>query len=129
MAVLAATLVVGAAIQGMVGLGLGLLAAPMTMLLEPDLMPDLVLWLIMVYPMVTLLREHQDIDWRGLGWSLGARVPGTVAGVAIVTAVSKNVLGVVVGVIVLASVLLTVRARALTQPPPPGAPGTAAPAP
>ena len=31
--------------------------------------------------------------------------------------------------ILIVSVMLTVRARALTQPPPPGAPGTAAPAP
>ena len=109
-AVLATTLVVGAAVQGLVGLGLGLLAAPMAMLLQPQLMPDLVLWLIMVFPLVTLAREHQEIDWRGLRWSLGARIPGTAAGVAIVTAVSVDVLGVVVGLIVLVSVLLTWRA-------------------
>jgi hypothetical protein len=47
-AVLAATLVVGAAVQGLVGLGLGLVASPVTMLLEPRLMPDLLLWLAML---------------------------------------------------------------------------------
>ncbi len=109
-AVLAATLVVGAAVQGLVGLGLGLVAAPVTMLLEPDLMPDLLLWLVLLFPMVTLLREHQEIDWRGLGWSLPARVPGTAVGVALVATFSKDALGVVVGVMVLLSVLLTARA-------------------
>ena len=109
-AVLAATLVVGAAVQGLVGLGLGLVAAPVTMLLAPDLMPDLLLWLALLFPMATLLREHQEIDWRGLGWSLPARVPGTAAGVALVATFSKDALGVVVGVMVLLSVLLTARA-------------------
>ena len=80
------------------------------MLLEPDLMPDLLLWLVLLFPMVTLLRERQEIDWRGLGWSLPARVPGTAVGVALVATFSKDALGVVVGVMVLLSVLLTARA-------------------
>ena len=53
-AVLAATLVVGAAVQGLVGLGLGLVAAPVVTLLEPSLMPDLLLWLALLLPLVTL---------------------------------------------------------------------------
>jgi uncharacterized membrane protein YfcA len=109
-AVLAATLVVGAAVQGLVGLGLGLVAAPVTMLLEPRLMPDLLLWLAMLLPVVTLVREHHDIDWRGLAWAVGARVPGTVAGVWLLGVFSERALGVAVGVMVLLSVLVTARA-------------------
>ena len=109
-AVLAATLVVGAAVQGLVGLGLGLVAAPVTMLLEPGLMPDLLLWLAMFMPVVTLVREHHDIDWGGLGWSLAARVPGTVLGVYLVSVFSTRALGIAVGVMVLVSVLVTARA-------------------
>lgn len=112
-AVLAATLVVGAAVQGLVGLGLGLVAAPVTMLLEPRLMPDLMLWLAMLLPMATLLREHQEIDWRGLGWSLGARLPGTVVGVALVATFSTDALGIAVSLMVLVSVLLTAKAVVL----------------
>lgn len=110
MAVLAATLVVGAAVQGLVGLGLGLVAAPVTMLLEPALMPDLLLWLAMLLPVVTLVREHHDIDWRGLGWAVSARVPGTALGVYLVGVFSERALGVAVGGMVLVSVLLTARA-------------------
>lgn len=105
--VLAATLVVGAAVQGLVGLGLGLVAAPVTALLEPALMPDLLLWLAFVMPLVTLVREHRDIDWAGLGWALSARVPGTAVGVLLVGWFSTRELGIAVGVMVLASVLLT----------------------
>jgi uncharacterized protein len=109
-AVLAATLVVGAAVQGLVGLGLGLVAAPVTMLLEPRLMPDLLLWLAMLYPLVTLLREHHDIDWGGLRWAMSARIPGTAVGVVLVGIFSTRALGVAVGLMVLLSVALTARA-------------------
>lgn len=109
-AVLVATLVVAAGIQGLVGLGLGLVSAPVVVLLAPQLMPQLLLWLAMLMPMVTLVREHHDIDWRGLGWSLPSRIPGTAVGVALVASVSTATLGLMVGVMVLLSVLLTVRA-------------------
>jgi uncharacterized protein len=106
-AVVAVTLVVGAAAQGLVGLGLGLVAAPVTAMLEPRLMPDLLLWLAVVMPMLTLVREHHQIDWRGLAWALPMRVPGTVVGVLFVGWFSARALGVAVGLMVLVSVLLT----------------------
>jgi uncharacterized protein len=109
-AVLAATLVVGAAVQGLVGLGLGLVAAPVTMLLAPSLMPDLMLWLAMLLPVATLAREHQEIDWRGLGWALSARAPGTAVGVGLVAVFSTRSLGIAVGLMVLVSVALTAHA-------------------
>jgi uncharacterized protein len=110
LAVLAVTLVVGSTVQGLVGLGLGLVAAPVAMLLEPGLMPDLLLWLALFLPVASLVREHAEIDWRGLGWSLSARVPGTVVGVALVASTSTDALGVVVALTVLTAVLLTARA-------------------
>ena len=110
LAVLAATLVVGAVVQGFVGLGLALVAAPVTMLLEPALMPDLLLWLAMVFPLVTLAREHDDIDWRGLAWSVSARIPGTAMGVYLLTIFTERTLGVAVALMVLVSVATTARA-------------------
>jgi uncharacterized membrane protein YfcA len=73
-------------------------------------MPDLMLWLAMLLPMATLVREHQEIDWGGLGWSLGARAPGTAVGVALVAAFSTRSLGIAVGLMVLVSVALTAKA-------------------
>lgn len=106
---LAATLVVAALVQGLVGLGLGLVAAPVVALLEPRLMPELMLWLGMLMPVVTLAREHHDIDWRGIAWALPTRVVGTVAGVWLVATVSDAALGALVGVVVLLAVLLSLR--------------------
>jgi uncharacterized membrane protein YfcA len=108
--VLAAALVVGAAVQGTVGLGLGLVGAPVAAMVAPQTMPDLLIWLALLLPMVTLVREHHEIDWFGLAWSLPFRVPGTVLGVWLVTWFSTRELGVAIGVMVLAAVALTWRA-------------------
>ena len=108
--ILATTLAVGAAVQGLVGLGLGLVAAPVTTLIAPELMPGLLLWLATMMPLVTLVREHHEIDWRGLGWAVPARLPGTAIGVVFVAWFSARELGIAVGLMVLASVLLTIRA-------------------
>jgi uncharacterized membrane protein YfcA len=109
-AVLVATLVVAAAVQGLIGLGLGLVSAPVVALVTPQLMPELLLWLVLLMPLVTLLREHHDVDWRGLAWALPWRVPGTALGVFLVAWVPVHAIGIMVGSMVLLSVLLSVRA-------------------
>jgi uncharacterized protein len=108
-AVLATTLVLAATVQGLVGLGLGLVAAPVVTLLEPQLMPELMLWLALMMPVVTLLREYHDIDWHGLLWSQPTRAAGTVLGVLVVASFPPAGLGVAVGLMVLVSVVLTAR--------------------
>ena len=112
-AVLAVTFVLGALVQGLVGLGLGLIAAPFVTMLEPVLMPDLMLWLAAFLPLVTLVREHDAVDWRALGWAMAARLPGTVVGAWLVSVLATSSLGVAVGVMVLVSVVLTARAVVL----------------
>ena len=109
-AIIAAALVVGALVQGVVGLGLGLVAAPVTVLAAPELMPGLLIALAMVLPLMTLVGQHQDIDWHGLTWSLPLRVVGTVVGVLVVAYFSERALGISIGLMVLAAVVLTWRA-------------------
>jgi uncharacterized membrane protein YfcA len=98
---------VGAAVQGAVGLGLGLIGAPVVGLLAPSLLPGVMLWLAGTYPLLTLWGEWGDADWRGLRWALIARVPGTALGVAVVAEVSRRALGIGVAVVVLLAVGLT----------------------
>jgi uncharacterized membrane protein YfcA len=108
-ALLATTLLVGAAVQGLVGLGVGMVSAPVVTLLEPSLMPGMLLFMGLATPLVTLLHEHHDIDWRGLSWSLPMRIPGTLIGLFLVATVSERSLGLTVAIVVLLGVLLTVR--------------------
>jgi uncharacterized membrane protein YfcA len=111
-AVLLATLV-----QGTVGLGFALVAAPVVTLVDADLMPGLLIWLGLVLPALTLARERVHTRWRGLGWALAGRVPGTALGVLVVSVVSATVLGVLVGVVVLAAVVVTAVVARLPERP------------
>lgn len=98
----------GAAVQSSVGLGLGMVAAPVVTLLDPTLMPGSLLVAGILLPMLTLASEWRHIDLRGMFWALAGRILGTVGGVWILTAVTPNTLGLVVGVMVLVSVVLTI---------------------
>jgi uncharacterized protein len=106
----AITLVLGATVQGLVGLGLGLVSAPVVTLLDPSLMPQLMLVLAALLPFLTLIRSHDEIDWRGLAWVLPARVPGTAVGVLFLALFADRYIGVAVGAMVLLAVALTFRA-------------------
>lgn len=102
-----AAVLVGAAVQGAVGLGLGLLTAPVFALIDPSLVPGTILLVTFVLPILMSLRELQGVDWRGLGCALAGRVPGTAVGVYVVAAHPPAVTAVVVAVVVLGAVALS----------------------
>ncbi|MEV4009516.1 sulfite exporter TauE/SafE family protein [Nonomuraea angiospora] len=105
---------VGAIVQGGVGFGLGLVAAPVLTMLGPDLMPGAIQVVNMTLPLFTLAAEWRTVDWRGLGFAVLGRLPGSVIGAVIVVYVSAYARGVFVAVMVLVAVALT--ARALSVP-------------
>jgi uncharacterized protein len=99
----------GAYVQAVVGLGLGLITAPIVALLEPSLVPVLTLWLALLISGLNLADEHEHVDWRSTAWSLPARVPGTLVGAWLVASFTEEQIGVVLAVMVLLAVGLTVR--------------------
>ncbi|MGV9374707.1 sulfite exporter TauE/SafE family protein [Nonomuraea sp. NPDC003707] len=105
---------VGAIVQGGVGFGLGLVAAPVLTMLAPDLMPGTIQVVNVTLPLFTLAAEWRMVDWRGLGFAVLGRLPGSVIGAVIVVYVSAYTRGVFVAVMVLIAVALT--ARALSVP-------------
>ncbi|HLU75688.1 MAG TPA: sulfite exporter TauE/SafE family protein [Nonomuraea sp.] len=98
---------VGAVVQGSVGFGMGLVVVPVLTLMDPTLMPGAVQVTNMMLPLFTLAVEWRRVDWRGLGFALLGRLPGSVIGAAIVVYISVYHLSVFVGVMVLAAVVLT----------------------
>lgn len=104
----------GAVVQGSVGFGLGLVAAPVLALLDPGIMPGAIQVVNLTMPLFTLAAEWRRADWRGAGFALLGRLPGSAIGAVIVVYVSVYTLGVFVGVMVLVAVGLT--ARALSVP-------------
>jgi uncharacterized membrane protein YfcA len=99
----------GAYVQAVVGLGLGVLSAPIVALVEPSLVPDLTLWLALLVAGLNLLDEHEHVDWRSTAWSLPLRVPGTVLGAWLVSRFTEEQIGVALAVMVLIAVALSVR--------------------
>ena len=105
--VIALAIFVGSTVQSVVGLGIGLVAAPVITLLDPALMPGTLIMVALVLPAVTLVHDHDDIDWPGLAWSLPARVLGTGIGVWVVAQFTDRQLGITIGVMVILMVLTT----------------------
>ena len=101
--------IAGAYVQAVVGLGLGLVAAPVVALVEPSWVPVLTLWLALLIAGLNMADEHEHVDWRSTTWSLPARVPGTLVGAWLVASFSEEQIGLVLAVMVLVAVALTVR--------------------
>lgn len=97
----------GAAVQGCVGLGLALVAAPVMALLDPTLVPATILLTTSVLPALTALRELDDVDWSGLRFSLAGRLPGVVLGSWVVVTQPPRATAVVLAVVVLGAVVLS----------------------
>lgn len=97
----------GGLLQGLIGFGLALIAVPLLALLDPALVPVPVLVIASAHAVMSLAREFGHVDWRGVGWAMLGRLPGTVIGIWIVGSLDQRSFGVVVGVAVLACVLLS----------------------
>jgi uncharacterized membrane protein YfcA len=98
----------GAFVQGVVGMGVGLVAAPVVTLLDPTLMPVSLLVVGFVLSVCVLLAERRHVD-RGAGWVLLGQLAGTPPGAWVVTVISAGQLALAIGVLVLLAIGLTVR--------------------
>lgn len=116
-ALLAAGLVlmVGAVVQGSVGYGMNLLAAPIFALLDPSLIPVPLLMVTTVHAGLAAIRERSHTDWPGVGWAVLGRAPGIVLGVLVVALLPERPFSAAVG----ASVLICIAMSLLTWQPRP----------
>ncbi len=99
----------GGVVQSTIGFGMAVVAAPVVVLLAPELMPAALLVPALALPVLQLSHGDRDIAWQPLGWALGARTLLTPVGVAVVAAVSARAIAALVGVLILVTVALSVR--------------------
>jgi uncharacterized membrane protein YfcA len=71
----------GALVQGTVGFGLALVAAPLLVLIDPAFVPVPLLLLATGHALLMLRRERGETDWTGVGWATLGRLPGIALGV------------------------------------------------
>ncbi|WP_246080143.1 sulfite exporter TauE/SafE family protein [Nonomuraea mesophila] len=105
----------GAVVQGGVGVGLGLVAVPVLTMIEPGLMPGAVQMVNLAMPLFTLASEWRRVEWRGVGFALLGRLPGSVIGALIIVYTSIYARSVFVAVMVVIAVLLTARAMSVPR--------------
>lgn len=117
---LAANLIValGAWVQGSVGFGLALIAAPLLVIVSPSAVPGPLIATTFVLIVMTALRERHAIDLRGIGWALLGRVPGATLGALTLAAMSPRTLGFTLGALTLLAVVITATKLHVTRRPP-----------
>jgi uncharacterized membrane protein YfcA len=106
--VAATAITVGAVVQGSVGFGLNLLAAPIVAIVVPKALPATLVLVAFPLAVTLLVREHPHLHRSALPWMVCGAVPGTVLGLLIVGHVSGVDLAIVVGTITLVGVTLSV---------------------
>ena len=95
---------VGAILQGSVGFGLGMLAAPLLVLIDPNLVPAPLLLAALALTLLVAFSERGSIDLKGVSWALVGRIPGTLIGAATLAAVSPDATTILVGIIVFVAI-------------------------
>lgn len=95
-----------AAVQGTVGIGLGMISVPILALLDPELVPAPQLLIAFPITMAMAWRERRAIELTGVGWIIGARVPGAFLGAFLLGIASERVLNAFIAVIVLLAVVV-----------------------
>lgn len=99
----------GIALQGVVGIGFGLVAAPLLFLIDPLYIPVSLIILGALLSGYMVARGRQHLSWRRLMPALIARVPGSWLGALLLASVSPAVLSLILGSTLLLSVALSWR--------------------
>jgi uncharacterized membrane protein YfcA len=113
-----AIVMTAAALQGSAGFGFSLFSAPILAWLDPGLVPAPLILACTLLLSLTAWRERSAVDLKGIGWILGGRVPGTVAGALALGALSERALTTGLGLLVLASVGVSLKSAHFQRKPP-----------
>lgn len=104
-----AAVVFGAALtQGIGGIGFAMVSAPISVLLFPELVPGPLLVLGTALALLGAVRDFGAINWRSFGVVMAGRVFGTIAGAAILSALSATLFSVVLASLILVGVILSI---------------------
>lgn len=98
---------VGAAIQGAVGFGANLFAAPFLVLINPTLVPGPVVIGTSILNLLVLRRERAPHAWREMSWAIGGQLPGAIAGAAVLSIIASKNLALFFALLILVAVGLS----------------------
>jgi uncharacterized membrane protein YfcA len=100
-----AIVAIGAVVQGSIGFGLGLLAAPVLGVIDPDFLPVSIVVAVIPLGVGVVFRDRAHIVWGEVGYALTGRLPGVVVGAWLVGALGQRAVTVAIAVSVLLAVV------------------------
>lgn len=105
LAVVLGIVLVGAIVQGSIGFGLGLLAAPVLGVVDPDFLPVSIVVAVIPLGVGVVIHDHAHIVWSEVAFALSGRLPGVVAGAWLVRTLGTRAVSVAIAVSVLLAVV------------------------
>ncbi len=107
----------GVMLQTWVGIGFGLLAAPLLYLINPAFVPGPILILGFSLSFLVVLKQRANLNWRRIMPAIIARLPGSWCGAALLVAVPQYGISVMFGASLVLAVLVTWRTYRVTTTP------------
>ncbi len=98
---------IGAIVQGSIGFGLNLLAAPVIAIVAPEMLPFSLVLVALLSSVTNVAREHHELDHFAARHLLIGAVPGTVVGLLLLSSLSTSGLAVAAGGVTLLGVVLS----------------------
>lgn len=107
LAIASMTMAVGATVQGSIGFGLNVIAAPILTLVDTQLVPGPALAAAFMLTVLLAIRERGGIDRRGFGWVFIGRVPATVVAALLIASLPERGVAFTISAVVLVAVALS----------------------
>jgi hypothetical protein len=97
----------GAAVQSAAGFGMGMLSAPMLLLIYPPFIPGPLMASSLALTALVVRRDRAHVDLKGVGMALAGRVVGIVGAAAFLVVASGQLFDIVFSSLVLLAVFLS----------------------
>lgn len=98
----------GSFLQGAIGFGSALFAAPLLILLDPVFVPGPLIFTGLILSVLALRRDRADFAASRIGWTLSGRLPGSAIGAATLGAIPAHDLNVLLASLVLVAIVISV---------------------
>lgn len=100
-------LILGSVVQGSIGFGMALVAAPVLALIDPVLVPGPTIVVGLLLSVLMIWRERQAVDLGALRWAFPGLAVGSVVAALIVAGTAADHIGILLGGLVLVAVFLS----------------------
>ena len=98
----------GTLLQSSIGFGLGPLAVPLLVLINPDFIPGPLLLSALVLTSMMARRDHNSIHAQGVIWAIPGRLAGSVLGAAVLLVIPRESLSLLFGSMVVLAILISI---------------------